>query len=72
MAASKPPFAAGDIVQLHSGGPLLTVVECTAAEVRCVYFCEPAGEFRNQGFAPALLSRIDIEDDELDDDELDD
>ena len=63
-------FSIGDIVQLKSGGPLLTVgaVE-DKARIHCVYYSEDVGEFRSHDFPAGVLVHVDIEDAEDEDDE---
>ncbi|QJP17158.1 DUF2158 domain-containing protein [Starkeya sp. ORNL1] len=64
-------FAPGDVVELKSGGPLLTVVTATAEKVSCIWFEETVGEFRTHEFAPVLLSKAELEGEEEDEDEED-
>lgn len=56
-------FSPGDVVELKSGGPLLTVVSATAETVTCIWFEETQGEFRNHDFAPILLLKAELEED---------
>ncbi|ALK10254.1 YodC family protein [Blastochloris viridis] len=60
-------FEVGDIVQLKSGGPLLTVSTVDKNAIHCVYFSDEAGEFRTYDFAPALIVHVEIEDAEEED-----
>lgn len=62
-------FAPGDVVELKSGGPLLTVVSASAEKVSCIWFEETHGEFRTHEFAPVLLNKAVLEDEEEDEDE---
>jgi uncharacterized protein YodC (DUF2158 family) len=62
-------FEIGDIVQLKSGGPLLTVAAVEKTSIRVLYFSDEAGEFRTYDFAPVLLVHVEIEDAEEEDDE---
>lgn len=64
-------FSIGDVVQLKSGGPLLTVTEVEDDTVHCIFFSEEIGEFRMHSFAPVLLAGVDIEDEEDEEDEED-
>ena len=64
-------FAPGDVVELKSGGPLLTVVSATAEKVSCIWFEETHGEFRNHDFAPVLLSKAELVGEDEDEDEED-
>lgn len=67
-------FAPGDVVELKSGGPLLTVVSASADKVSCIWFEETHGEFRTHDFAPVLLNKAELveEGDEDEEDEEDD
>lgn len=65
-------LVAGDVVQLKSGGPLLTVVSATAKEVTGVYYKDVDGTFANFTLPTAVLDKIDLADDEDLDDEIDD
>jgi uncharacterized protein YodC (DUF2158 family) len=62
-------FAPGDVVELKSGSPLLTVVSATAETVSCIWFEETLGEFRNHDFAPVLLAKAELEEEEHDDED---
>lgn len=63
-------FAVGDIVQLKSGGPLLTVGSLEdKGVVHCVYYSEDVGEFRAHDFPAGVLVHVDIEDADEDEDE---
>ncbi|KAA5602201.1 YodC family protein [Blastochloris sulfoviridis] len=55
-------FEIGDIAQLKSGGPLLTVSGVEKNAIQCVYFADEIGEFRTYDFSPALLVHVEIED----------
>jgi uncharacterized protein YodC (DUF2158 family) len=57
-------FSIGDVVQLKSGGPLLTVTEVEDDTVHCIFFSEEIGEFRMHSFAPVLLAGVDIDDED--------
>jgi uncharacterized protein YodC (DUF2158 family) len=62
-------FEVGDIVQLKSGGPLLTIATVEKTSIRVLYFADEAGEFRTYDFPPALLVHVEIEDAEEEEDE---
>ena len=62
------PFQPGEIVQLKSGGPLLTVVKVEDKRITCMWYAQEQGEFRTQVFEQAWLDQIDIEDDDDDED----
>lgn len=53
-------FKPGDVVQLKSGSPALTVVEGLDADVRVVWYAEEVGEFRTQTLAAIALDILDL------------
>ncbi|WP_454915373.1 DUF2158 domain-containing protein [Xanthobacter sediminis] len=53
-------FEPGEIVQLKSGSPALTVVEALTADVKVVWFAEEVGEFRIQTLPAVALETIDL------------
>ncbi|MGR7994067.1 YodC family protein [Xanthobacter sp. ZOL 2024] len=55
-------FNAGDIVQLKSGSPALTVVEVIGADVKLVWYADEVGEFRNETLPEAALEILDLTD----------
>ena len=66
-------FEPGNIVQLKSGGPLMTVVEVKGTDVTCLWFSEPAGDMRRLDVPAIALEKIDLADDEdLDDEDFED
>ena len=63
-------FLPGEIVQLKSGGPLMTVVKVEDGKrITGMWYAQEQGEFRTQVFEQAWLEKIDIEDDDDDDDD---
>lgn len=68
-------FAPGDIVQLKSGSPALTVVTASEADVSVVWYAEEDGEFRTHTLPSVALEKLEIADfddeDEEDEDEED-
>jgi uncharacterized protein YodC (DUF2158 family) len=59
----------GDIVQLKSGGPVMTVVKLDGEDaIACMWYAAQQGEFRTQNFPHVLLDEIEFEDDDDDDD----
>jgi uncharacterized protein YodC (DUF2158 family) len=59
----------GDIVQLKSGGPVMTVVMVDGENaITCMWYASQQGEFRTHVFPQVLLDEIEFEDDEDDDD----
>jgi len=69
-------FAPGDIVQLKSGSPALTVVEVAEADVSVVWYAEEDGEFRTHTLPALALEKLEVADfddeDEEDEDEDED
>lgn len=63
-------FEPGDTVQIKSGGPLMTVVKTTGADVTCLWFSEQAGEIKTAAVPAVALDKVDLADDE--DEEFDD
>ena len=60
-------FLPGEIVQLKSGGPLMTIVKVEdAKQITCMWYAQEQGEFRTQVFEQTWLDQIDIEDDDGD------
>ncbi|WP_238120614.1 MULTISPECIES: YodC family protein [unclassified Xanthobacter] len=55
-------FNAGDIVQLKSGSPALTVVEVIGADVKLVWYADEVGEFRSETLPEAALEILDLTD----------
>ena len=65
-------FAPGDIVQLKSGSPALTVVGVDGEEVKVFWYADEVGEFRSQTLPAIALESLDLADfDEEDEDEDD-
>ena len=61
-------YLPGEIVQLKSGGPLMTVVKVEDAKrITCMWYAQEQGEFRTHVFEQAWLDQIDIEDDDDED-----
>ena len=62
-------FQPGEIVQLKSGGPLMTIIKVEDGKrITCMWYAQEQGEFRTHVFEQAWLDQIDIEDDEDDED----
>jgi uncharacterized protein YodC (DUF2158 family) len=60
----------GEIVQLKSGGPLMTVVKVEDAKrITCMWFATDQGEYRTQVFEQAWLDVVDLADDEDEDED---
>ena len=59
-------YLPGELVQLKSGGPLMTVVKVEDKRITCMWYAQEQGEFRTQVFEQAWLDEVDIEDDDED------
>ena len=62
----------GDVVQLKSGGPLMTVVALEKTDVRCIWHSQSAEALCSALIPAAALDHIDLADDEDLDDEDED
>lgn len=47
----------GDLVELKSGGPKMTVTSVQENAVSCRWYNEPGGRFEGESFPPATLKR---------------
>ncbi|MFG1190688.1 YodC family protein [Xanthobacter flavus] len=65
-------FAPGDIVQLKSGSPALTVVTASETEISVVWFAEDVSEFRRETLPAVVVEKLEIADFEEEDEEEDD
>lgn len=65
-------FAPGEIVQLKSGSPALTIVAVEGEEVSVLWFADEVSEFRTRTIPAVALEALDIADFEEDDDEDED
>ena len=68
----EKPMQPGDIVQLKSGGPALTVIALEGDQVRCLFFSDEIGDFREAtipAFALDTFEFSDAEDEEEEEDE---
>lgn len=66
-------FEPGDIVQLKSGSPALTVVSVTGEDVLVLWFAEEEGEFHERSLPAVTLDKLEIADfDDEDEDEEED
>jgi len=59
MSNQKHKFKAGDIVQLRSGGPTMTVDSEGKSDISCYWFA--VAELRSGKFSPAALVIIESE-----------
>ena len=62
-------FAAGDVVQLKSGSPALTVTAAAGEEVTVIWYAEEVGEFRTHTLPAIALDALDIADFETEEEE---
>lgn len=65
-------FAPGEIVQLKSGSPALTVVGVAGEDVSVLWFADEVSEFRTQSIPAIALETLDIADFEEEEDEDED
>ncbi|MFG1420974.1 MULTISPECIES: DUF2158 domain-containing protein [Roseixanthobacter] len=65
-------FAPGEIVQLKSGSPALTVIAVEGETVEVLWFAEEVVEFRTQKLPAVALDALEIEEFDLDEDEEED
>lgn len=56
---SKPQFQAGDIVELKTGGPAMTVSSVVNGRVFVDWWSTSSSEFRKNDFTPEQLRRRD-------------
>ena len=51
-------FEIGDVVQLKSGGPNMTVSNAATSGIACVYYNQIKGEMVRETFYPAQLRQV--------------
>ena len=66
------PFAPGDIVQLKSFGPAMTVVSLTDEGVNAIWYDEIDGDLKTRFVPFVALVKIELDDQDEEDDEDDD
>jgi len=60
----------GELVQLKSGGPVMTIIAIDdAGLVTAMWYAQEAEEFRSQTFPPAVLDDVELDDEDEDEDE---
>lgn len=65
-------FQPGDVVQVKSGGPALTVLEAGDSTARCLFYSDEKGEFEHVTLPLiAIAALIEDEDDEEEEDDED-
>jgi uncharacterized protein YodC (DUF2158 family) len=62
-------FEPGEIVQLKSGSPALTVVEVQELDVKVVWYAEEVGEFRSQTLPAISLETLDLTEFEIEEED---
>ncbi|MDQ0505359.1 DUF2158 domain-containing protein [Xanthobacter agilis] len=62
-------FEPGEIVQLKSGSPALTVVEVQELDVKVVWYAEEVGEFRSQSLPAISLETLDLTEFEIEEED---
>ncbi|MEW6255089.1 MAG: DUF2158 domain-containing protein [Pseudomonadota bacterium] len=65
-------IAPGEIVQLKSGSPALTVVAVDGDMVEVVWFAEEVSEFRTQKLPAIALDALELEEFDLDEEDDED
>ncbi|WP_127092135.1 DUF2158 domain-containing protein [Aquabacter cavernae] len=64
-------IAPGEIVQLKSGSPALTVIAVDGDVVEVVWFAEDVSEFRTQKIPAVALDTLELEEFDLDEEDED-
>ncbi len=72
MTSGPTTFEPGDIVQLKSFGPPMTVVSVEADGVRVLWYGEESEEVKSHVIPAVALEKITVVDDEEDDEDDDD
>jgi uncharacterized protein YodC (DUF2158 family) len=65
-------FSQGMIVSVKSGGPALTVLSVDGDQIKCLFFSEELGEFREAVLPAYALTEIEEEDEDESDEDEDD
>ena len=60
----EKPMQPWDIVQLKSGGPALTVIGVEGEGVRCLFFSDEIGDFREATIPAFALDTFEVSDPE--------
>jgi uncharacterized protein YodC (DUF2158 family) len=63
-------FAQGDTVNVKSGGPALTVLSVDGDHVKCLFFSEELGEFRETVIPAFALEAFDEDGEDADEEEV--
>lgn len=59
----------GELVQLKSGGPVMTVVKIDDVNhITCMWYAPQVGEYRTQMFTQSILDEVELDDDDEDED----
>jgi len=56
---AEQTFKPGDVVQLNSGGPAMTVVDANERSVNCLWF-DSSLELKQQSIRPAVLKTAEL------------
>jgi uncharacterized protein YodC (DUF2158 family) len=67
----ETPMQPGDVVQLKSGGPALTVIGVEGEGVRCLFFSDEIGDFREATIPAFALDTFEVSDPEAEEAEED-
>lgn len=65
-------FEPGDVVQLKSGSPALTVVAAEGENVKVIWYADEVAEFRSHEVPAVALEILDLSEFEQDEDEDED
>ena len=68
---TSTPMQPGDVVQLKSGGPALTVIGVEGEGVRCLFFSDEIGDFREATIPAFALDTFEVSDPEAEEAEED-
>ncbi|MCA0399386.1 MAG: YodC family protein [Proteobacteria bacterium] len=61
-------FKIGDVVQMKSGGPAMSVVSTTDEKAECLWFAEGSETFQRDTFPMACLEAVEFEEEDDEDD----
>ena len=64
-----PAIEAGDVVQIRSGSPVMTVVSVSDQSAHCLWYSETSGAIRTVAIPLIVLDRLEIIDEDLEEDE---
>ena len=58
-------FEPGNIVQIKSGGPIMTVVSVGDSGVHCLWYGETTDDIRTATLPPVVLDLLEVADDDM-------